>query len=621
MDEEDIADAEEARKLQTTDSFAGLGSTAEERSLREPFADLLKTTGETMGVKLLKKMGWREGQGVGPRVRRKARLDEDDDPGGNGRDETHLFAPENSKMISFIRKTDRKGLGFEGEDGLRGSRIGENSRSSAGNFQPYDGDEPGIGTVNKYSKTKKKKSEQQGGFGVRILNDNGSDDEDPYHMGPKISYNRVIGGDKKKRAENGKTTANPLLTSKPIFISKKANSKNKAPTFRRGHDGRLPLSGFILSATIDPLSLTLSSEGKYRPPKVPAEWKPSKTPRNPSASNLPQDYQSAAAIAKTSNLSPKSRAALLGETPLPGKSVFDFLSPIARSRIVSATNNSNLPPALSEASTMSSSTNSHSKTLHSLIPPLSPTTASSALGRCTAGWMPYSDNAAKSERYRFFLQNRASAHPSSSTTLPDRAPGASNDEWAKEMQEFAQAAQMFKPMTGFMATRFTSASSTPRDDSDVQNNSSITDANQQELLYKPAEKPKDPAVQAATLGMFGPLTRSSVMFAPTRLLCKRFNVQPPAHVVPDPSPANNPSSTSTNIFSGSSTDVKTSVPSQRQLAIEGKTGAEGEEGMRAGGEETRGAALVDPERNEALEKERPEDAVFRAIFGSDSEDE
>lgn len=104
MDEEDVADAEEAKKLQTTDSFAGLGSTAEERSLREPFSDLLKTTGETMGVKLLKRMGWREGQGVGPRVRRKARLDQEDDPGGNGSDQTHLFAPENSKMISLVKK-------------------------------------------------------------------------------------------------------------------------------------------------------------------------------------------------------------------------------------------------------------------------------------------------------------------------------------------------------------------------------------------------------------------------------------------------------------------------------------------------------------------------------------
>lgn len=31
------------------------------------------------------------------------------------------------------------------------------------------------------------------------------------------------------------------------------------------------------------------------------------------------------------------------------------------------------------------------------------------------------------------------------------------------------------------------------------------------------------------------------------------------------------------------------------------------------------ADIVDPERNEALEAERPGDAVFRAVFGSDNE--
>lgn len=33
------------------------------------------------------------------------------------------------------------------------------------------------------------------------------------------------------------------------------------------------------------------------------------------------------------------------------------------------------------------------------------------------------------------------------------------------------------------------------------------------------------------------------------------------------------------------------------------------------------ANIVDPERNEALEVERPGDAVFRAVFGSDSDSE
>ncbi len=35
--------------------------------------DLIKPTRNTIGVKMLRKMGWREGQGVGPRIKRKLR--------------------------------------------------------------------------------------------------------------------------------------------------------------------------------------------------------------------------------------------------------------------------------------------------------------------------------------------------------------------------------------------------------------------------------------------------------------------------------------------------------------------------------------------------------------------
>lgn len=35
----------------------------------------------------------------------------------------------------------------------------------------------------------------------------------------------------------------------------------------------------------------------------------------------------------------------------------------------------------------------------------------------------------------------------------------------------------------------------------------------------------------------------------------------------------------------------------------------------------REAIVVDPERNEAIERDRPEDAIFRAVFGSESENE
>lgn len=626
MDDEDLADAEDARKLQTTESFTGLGSTAEEKSQRESIMDILRTTGDTMGIKLLRKMGWREGQGIGPRVRRKARFDEDDLRGGGGQT-THLFAPENSSMISFVRKNDRKGLGYQGEGHLADPIKGADPAAAKGVSVRGDDDEDGIGTLPKNTKLKKKQ-EVRGGFGVGILNDQGSDDEDPYQMGPQISYNRVIGGDKKKtkKLEKAKTTANPLLSNKPVFVSKKAGTK--ALAFRRCHDGRLPITGFVISTSLDPLSSTPFQDGRYRPPRVPADWKSTKTPANSStgASKVPQFYKSAAAVAKESNLSPKSRAALLGETPLPGKSVFDFLTPSARSRIVSATNNPHLPPALSEASKSPLDFSVSLKSQSSLIPALPPEIALSALGRSASGWTPYFDDPPKLARYRQFLEIRAAASPNKSNSTPARAPGQSTDDWVKEMQEFAQAAQMFKSMSGAMAKRFTSASAGPPQD--ASDSTKVTEPT--ELTSNSVQKVEDPAAQAAQLGMFGPLTRSVNLFTPTRLLCKRFNVKPPAHVGPDSTPH---ASTSTPaVAPPNPTPGGPNALPQRRLELPTKSTeaeVEGnsiyiEEGGKPGGrtDEVEGpkTTVIDPERNEALERERPDDAVFRAVFGSDSDD-
>lgn len=634
MDEEDIADAEEARKVQTTDSFVGLGSTTEEKSRNGPLMDILKTSGETMGVKLLRKMGWRDGQGVGPRVRRKARFDGEGEPDDRNAQESHAFAPENSEMIAFVKKNDRKGLGFEGEDRLGDTMFLQQPRNSPRPANTEgDDEENGIGTKSENIKNKKKKPLARGGFGVGILNDNGSDDEDAYVMRPQISYNRTIGGEKKRRPlSSSRTAANPLLGSKPVFISKKTASTKIASKFRRCHDGRLPLDGFVLSRDPDPLASTVSSDNKYPPPIIPPDWKSAKA--TSTSSGPTQPYLSAADVAKASHLSPKSRAALLGEAALPGKSVFDYLSNNARSRIASATSNSNLPPALNEASLLSNGSPS-AKTLPSFIPQLDSQTALTALGRGTAGWMPYAEDATKRSRYRTFLEIRAGLRGPESV-IPQRAPEHSTDDWVNEMKEFAHAAQIFKPMTGMMATRFTSASSAPKLGSDRPDHASDparSAEGSESVISKPAEKKKDPAEEAASLGMFGPLTRSTKQWHPARLLCKRFNVKPPTHVDPGGVPP------------GTEGEAKAALP-QRNLELVGKKemdemmresnvgrmgirsvmgtggGEEGTPGLEGGGDGVlkREEIVVDPERNDALEKERPGEEIFKAIFGSDSED-
>ena len=642
MDEEDMAEAEEARKLQTTEEFAGLGSTSGHASQETSIMDILRTTGETMGVKLLKKMGWREGQGVGPKVWRKANMDLDEGTQEGARHEPYLFAPENSNMISFIKKFDRKGLGFEGEGKLAAtnSPVDEDTQQTTKNEN--EDSIAGFGSLRNGNRGKKKNPEHKGGFGIGVLNDNGSDGEDPYSMGPQISYNRMIGGDKKKkkRPEFAKSSANPLLKSKPVFISKKAGVAKSAASLRKCHDGRLPLDGFILPSTSDPSSSISWQDSKYPPPTIPQDWNSSKSQASSSnTTSKNTDCQSSANIAASSKLSPKSRAALLGETLLPGKSVFDFLTPDARTRIASATNNDNLPPALGEVSTHHSA---HPRSLSSLIPPLARETAQTALGRGTAGWMPYAEDLAKRARYRTFLEIRADLRPDS--TLPDRAPNSSNDDWVNEMKEFAHAAQIFKPMTGAMATRFRSSSSVPQSASDHAKPEAVEDSKgDSPLLTKPTGKAKTPAEEAAAVGMYGPLTRSVQNFYPTRLLCKRFNIQPPTHAQVDPG------GSSVGVDAGRTTGDasmsqrhSTALPQSSLELISQKdmdqlrmtdilmkdkvdkmqNQAPDSPGIQeAVGQGSDQAIVIDPERNEALEKERPGEAVFKAIFGSDSEDD
>ncbi|EFR01517.1 G patch domain-containing protein 1 [Nannizzia gypsea CBS 118893] len=614
MDEEDLREAEEARQLQTSTKFDGIGSTATDAAIRETgLVDLFSSSGETVGVRLLKKMGWKEGQGIGPKVRRRANLDDhhDEDDG-----QTYLFAPENTPLISFVDKHDRKGIGFAGEQRL------DETLAIMPSSKPFIHEK----------KTQKGKPRRLGGFGVGVLNDTGSDDEDPYEIGPNISYNRTIESSKKSsKAKKGADvsrpairSSNPLLDTKPVFISKKAGgtAKDKDRSgFRKCHDGRLPLDGFILSVQID---LTPRNK-RYDPPKVPEGWVSAKKTTTTAS---PAQQVSLAEAVRASTLDPKARAALLGETQLPGKSVFDYMTPEAREKIALATGRTDLPPALGEKAPQGfeASESQKRKDIWNLIPSLDKDAAVQALSRGANGWMPYAEDESKRNRYRSFLEVRAGIV---TDRLPDRLPGSSTDEWITELREFARAAEVFKPISGLMASRFTSSTSTS-----TANNSN---SNHTPLLTRREAKPEDPTESAAKLGMYGPMTRLLRPFAPARLLCKRFNVRVPTGSKHDGGVAGlsdfaaleaqaelpPPLVSKETMYQLMMESGRNIIPSSAAAAGPGPGPRPGSGSCPVMPAEQPPAqpAVVDPERNEALEGERPGEAVFKAIFGSDDEDE
>jgi G patch domain-containing protein 1 len=115
MDEEDRADAEEAKSIQTADTFARFGVTKPNTGLDEGLAELMRAGGNTIGLQLLRKMGWKDGQGIGPRVRRIARLDDTFGNGHNATGSTHFFAPDDINLSQIKQMVGRGGLGYEGQ--------------------------------------------------------------------------------------------------------------------------------------------------------------------------------------------------------------------------------------------------------------------------------------------------------------------------------------------------------------------------------------------------------------------------------------------------------------------------------------------------------------------------
>ena len=227
MDEEDLAELAEMQQVVTKSQFDGLGGTAEElgskgKNAGDLFDALIKPKQDTIGISLLRKMGWREGQGVGPRMQRKVHGDEDG--------EVYNLAPVNIAVVALERKTNSNGLGYTSLPGLE-RRV----------------DKP----VKKSVSTSKAMGGMRGSMGIGVLNED--DDEDPYDVGlGRDMYSRTV---VPKREKTEKHTFKPSA-AKHTFTSKaKPTTATDTPiSSRRGHDGRLPLPGFTLSET--PFTLT-----------------------------------------------------------------------------------------------------------------------------------------------------------------------------------------------------------------------------------------------------------------------------------------------------------------------------------------------------------------------------
>ncbi len=264
------------------------------------------------------------------------------------------------------------------------------------------------------------------------------------------------------------------------------------------------------------------------------------------------------------------------------------------------------------------------------VPRTEPAVAKAAL----MGFQPFQQDPVKQARYTVYLQLQAATNQ----TLPPQLQPLSNqtiEEFNVELQSFAKAAQIFKPMSMAMASRF--KSSTLNESLDVV----------QEGLYQPPagayqEKGKEteteekavveesPKQHAARMGMFGKLTREEKPWLPAKLLCKRFGVKVPEVVMDDPANQMDiDERPMTTLLPGSGEglpipnhDQNVSAGSLEPVRAIAASDSAGLANMGKGRRDLNNIGLGedDEQGKDILTYERPTMDIFKAIFASDEED-
>lgn len=388
--------------LQAKPAFDTLGSTADEVARKHAEmeaaggaipgpapSELIIPVGDPMGKKLLRTMGWREGQGVGNRVRRKRRrpvpAETDESPedelpeqaraglGEKGRElldkEGLTFAPRNAdvKMQCVVAKTNLHGIGHEpfkdapefgaaraGATGVRGVYCTEDIVQ-----HPIGAGAAGGMAAGLSRRSLATAAVDRGSHGFVL--DDGEDDVYESGLG-KEAYDQALD------ADGGKAAAHAGLSgsAKAWALSGAADEDEDEPMLasrryaRCPSDGRLPPTGFVVAQRPD------VQQKHWAPPIPPANFRPTiefeddaKTPLE-----LPTSQRYGGA-----HLDASGRARLLGEpsahsltnTPVApptvldegkahapdGSSALSFLSPTARKKVLEAANATKAPSRFS----------------------------------------------------------------------------------------------------------------------------------------------------------------------------------------------------------------------------------------------------------------------------------
>ncbi|XP_058485374.1 G patch domain-containing protein 1 isoform X1 [Solea solea] len=490
--------------------------------------ELITPARSSIGVELLRRMGWKEGQGIGPRVKRKLRQrqkggarvnscarphigseESEDDDDEEFAPENVTFAPVDVTPVDFSPRSGVQGLGYRGlNPGL--ALLGHGAAEHINLFNPES--ETRSKLFGDAQKTSRKGKISGQAFGVGALEDN---DDDVYHKDSMTRYDTVLGGEEPGDGLYGWTA--------PQQYNKRRDT-SKALTYL----GKIP-EGFTVA-------LKLAKEKMiFPPPVLPPDFRPvhgfhpsllgttavSSVLRQALATSRGHMVKEEPQQGGRHQLDSSQRRALLGEDVLhSSSSVMELLRPEDRQRLFNLHNDSKTTSAKCQNAIQPGGSVTRS-TVVSLTQPLpqSCSTPSSSLQEDSlASWRgvqsstqtfrPFVKNPSKQARYEQFLSRLK--HGDKDAVEQSLDPGMTEWERSRERDEFLRASILYKPTSSSLSSRFTVAQHQEDDDA-VE-------------VSRDEEGDVDNKQDAVKMKMFGKLTREMFEWHPDKLLCKRFNV-------------------------------------------------------------------------------------------------
>ncbi|XP_067306623.1 G patch domain-containing protein 1 [Pseudorasbora parva] len=566
MDEEDLGEHGIApREIVTTDEFASERKDQLKDKARAVSSlaalipgdtglleELITPARSSIGVELLRKMGWKDGQGVGPRLKRKqpkqntdavrvygcalpskGSVDSEEEDDDEFAPENVTFAPKDVIPVDFTPKVDSHGLGYRGLNPLQA--LGGGSGPGHINLFTLHSDR----TTSLFG-DKKSGQQRKGGIGGQAFGVGAMEEEDTdiYHKDSMSNYDTVLGGEEPGDGLYGWTA--------PQQYSRKKNDPKRDVAYL----GRI-LEGFTVASEVKEMKTI------YPPPDLPRDFRPvhyfrpvvdpsSVSPIVAQALQASRGHLSQDAPQQgRHNLDSGQRRDMLGETPLQGpssvfelldskdrerlneirreaegrnKSAGNFSSPADRAALVASAKAAALQALSSRFQSNAPQPDSHIQCITSPVQPQASFETQMVLNAwsgptadASKTFKPFANNPQKQSRYDLYINNLKQGNKDALDSSLD----ASMTEWerGRERDEFLRAALLYKPSNSFLSSRFTRGKQ--EDDTD-----SVEVARDQ-------ENDVDDKQAAVKMKMFGKLTRETFEWHPDKLLCKRFNVPHP----------------------------------------------------------------------------------------------